>query len=74
MAQVWGRGVAVFRRAAAQMTWITRFLRESAGWYGQLSLPRQVFLGLALVVFPILLALVMLTEALVARLLRSRRR
>jgi ABC-type tungstate transport system substrate-binding protein len=56
------------------MTWITRFLREPAGWYGQLSLPRQMFLGLALVVFPILLALAMLTEALVARLLRSRRR
>ena len=58
------------------MTWITRFLREFADWYGQLSLPRQMFLGLALalVVFPILLALAMLVSALVARLRRSRRR
>ena len=58
------------------MTWITRFLREFAGWYRQLSLPRQIFLGLALalVVFPILHALAMLISALVARLRHSRRR
>ena len=56
------------------MTWIMRFLHEPAGGYGQLSLPGQMFLDLALIVFPILLALAMLTEALVARLLRSRRR
>jgi hypothetical protein len=58
------------------MTWITRFLREFAGWYGQLSSPRQPFLALALalIVFPVLQALAMLIWALVARLLRSRRR
>jgi hypothetical protein len=58
------------------MTWITRFLLDFTEWYGQLSLPKQLMLGFALlvVVGPILMALLTAVWEIVARFRRTRRR
>jgi hypothetical protein len=59
-----------------RMTWITRFLLDFIEWYGQLGLPRELLLGLALliVVVPILAALVAIVWEIVAHFWRTRRR
>ena len=59
-----------------RMTWIRRFFLDFIEWYGQLSMPRQLMLGFALliVVVPILMALLTIVWEIVARFRRTRRR